>query len=261
VDLPFVTGFRFQMLGTNRFTAVQDFPPAFSNEFEVASASVGLGVFTNGQNCELTGQDPTGVGEVTVRWAQPLAKSSDAASLAFALAFTGSNATVQMDLLAAPGPRILADPVGGLFPVGASVTLACAASSDSPIRYQWQFRGTNLVAATNALLVIPNLLTSGEGDYRVTLVDAQSAVTSAVAQVRLAPGSLIPPLLSRPTMTWQGFALQLQTESGKGYRIQTSANLRAWIDRTNFIGTGSTFRFVDAEVPPTEPRFYRAVSP
>jgi len=61
---------------------------------------------------------------------------------------------------------------------GWDVTLSVAAGSPSPLGYQWQFHGENVVGATGATLTLTNIQSSQAGPYRVVITNAAGTVTS-----------------------------------------------------------------------------------
>jgi hypothetical protein len=69
-----------------------------------------------------------------------------------------------------------------------------------------------------------------------------------------------PPALSGQIQT-QGFGCSISLASGLNYRIQTSSNLSAWADWTNFAPTGLTYSFWDSGATNLPQRFYRVLSP
>lgn len=79
-------------------------------------------------------------------------------------------------------PFILAQPAGGDYTAGATVTLSIDAFRVES--YQWYLSGTNAVAGgTNATLLLPSLQPAQAGNYTVVLSNASSVLTSAVARV------------------------------------------------------------------------------
>ena len=62
-------------------------------------------------------------------------------------------------------------------------------SGTAPFSYQWSFNGTTLSDATNALLALTNVDTTGAGSYTVVVTNAWGSVTSAVAMLTV----LVPP--------------------------------------------------------------------
>ncbi len=80
---------------------------------------------------------------------------------------------------------------------GTNVTLVSAANGNGPVRYQWQFEGTNLPNATNASFSFSNAsLAFGHGNFSVAAQDDASTATSsnAFVFVRIRPGITLQPL-------------------------------------------------------------------
>jgi hypothetical protein len=80
---------------------------------------------------------------------------------------------------------------------GANFTLSASAIGTPPLQYQWQFSGTNIIAATNSSLTVSNAQSSSSGSYTVTVTnnfggDAASAsitVTPAAPRFTHQPNS------------------------------------------------------------------------
>lgn len=64
---------------------------------------------------------------------------------------------------------------------GRSVTFNAAASGSLPLRYQWQFKGVDLVGETNASLTIANAQVVNEGTYRVVASNLAGTLPSEEA--------------------------------------------------------------------------------
>jgi polyhydroxybutyrate depolymerase len=80
-------------------------------------------------------------------------------------------------------PIITAQPVNHTNLVGTTASFSATATGTTPLSYQWAFGGppVDLVAATNASLVISNVQTSNQGAYQVVITNSEGAVTSLVA--------------------------------------------------------------------------------
>jgi hypothetical protein len=72
---------------------------------------------------------------------------------------------------------------------GSNATFTVVADGTAPLRYRWQFNGTNLPnsgrisGATNATLIISNVVPADAGGYRVVVSNSVSVVTSLLAQI------------------------------------------------------------------------------
>lgn len=92
-------------------------------------------------------------------------------------------------------PALASQPVGLTVDAGSNATFNVAAVGNGPLRYQWRFNETKLLAgATNAVLTLTNVQAAQVGDYSVMVLDSLGAVTSAVAPLMVA---------GEPTITTQ----------------------------------------------------------
>ncbi|MBN2505126.1 MAG: lamin tail domain-containing protein [Verrucomicrobia bacterium] len=78
-----------------------------------------------------------------------------------------------------------------------NVTFAVAASSTSPMRHQWQFRGTNIPGATAATLTVSNVQQHHWGPYTAVVTDDIGAVTTAPAWLY----PLVRPVFTQPPVS------------------------------------------------------------
>ena len=85
---------------------------------------------------------------------------------------------------------------------GSNATFTVVAGGTAPLRYRWQFNGTNLTnggrisGATNSTLLITAVVPSDAGGYRVVVSNSISSVTSVVATLTV----LLPPAITlQPT--------------------------------------------------------------
>ena len=221
-----------------------------------------MGTLTNGQGYSFTNRQISGVDQFDVFWEGPLADAvGNPLNLSVGLGYSDTNANVNLTLFSKPGPLLVIEPTGAIIPQGANLNLAVTALSDDLMQCQWQLNGTNLTDGTNTALALRSTQPSASGDYRVILTDSTGSVTSSVAQVVVAPGSLIPPqfVFSAQQITTNGFQVEVRLEPGKAYHLQASANLTNWNSLTNFIAASNTFGFLDPMT--NSSRFYRVTSP
>jgi hypothetical protein len=110
-------------------------------------------------------------------------------------------------IAAAPGP---ANAFLGGVPPGVStppasqsvvryqtIQFSVGATGSHPLSFQWQFQGSNLANATNAILLLTNVQPAQAGAYQVTVYNPAGAVTSTVAMLTV----LNPPLILLPPTT------------------------------------------------------------
>jgi hypothetical protein len=92
------------------------------------------------------------------------------------------------DYISGP-PVILNQPSDQYVNSGQSVTFMVNAGGTPPLRYQWLFDGTNLLAgATNATLVLSNANTNQAGFYQVQIYNDLGSTNSRSALLGVNPG-------------------------------------------------------------------------
>lgn len=91
-------------------------------------------------------------------------------------------------LVTGPGPVITNQPVDLTAMAGSTATFNVDASGEG-LFYQWQFNSNNIVNATNAALVLTNLMVESAGQYAVAVTNVYGAVLSsnATLTVNLVP--------------------------------------------------------------------------
>ena len=77
-------------------------------------------------------------------------------------------------------PNILIQPVSAVTALGTSVTFRVTATGLAPLKYFWQFNGSNITAAVSTAYTLSNPQLSNEGPYRVVITNSLGAVTSSV---------------------------------------------------------------------------------
>jgi hypothetical protein len=77
-------------------------------------------------------------------------------------------------------PNIIIQPVSTVTALGTSVTFRVTATGQAPLRYAWQFNGSNIQAAVSTAYTLSNPQLSNEGPYRVVITNTLGAVTSSV---------------------------------------------------------------------------------
>jgi uncharacterized repeat protein (TIGR01451 family) len=124
------------------------------------------------------------------------AQLSDAGSYSVLVsnAFGSTNSSNVLLTVGVP-PGIILQPTNQTARVRESVTFATLASGTLPLSYQWSFNGTNLVAATNSVLVITNVQLANGGTYAAQMSNAFGLATSsnAVLSVGVPPAIVVQP--------------------------------------------------------------------
>jgi hypothetical protein len=152
-------------------------------------------------------------------------------------------------------PVITLDPTNRTALVAATVNFSVTANGSAPLRYQWQFNGTNLDGAAAETLSLTNVQTEQAGDYCVVVTNSLGSATSAVATLTV----LHYPLLLDPRMTTNGsFAFTLSGDTGCSYLIEVSTNLVDWAWFGTLSNGTAQAEFTDLEASNTSSRFYRA---
>jgi uncharacterized repeat protein (TIGR03803 family) len=134
---------------------------------------------------------------------------SDAAS--YSVIVSNSNRSVTSSIAALTvidPPVITAQPTSLLLLPGATAVFAVSLGGTAPFGYQWQFNGTNLLNATNALYSIPSVGTNNAGNYSVVVTNAAGSATSsnAALTVVLSPQSQTNYAKSTATFTATAFS-------------------------------------------------------
>jgi len=90
-------------------------------------------------------------------------------------------------------PVITSQPANYSARQGGPATFSVTTVGVSPLRYQWRFNATNVVAgATNANLILNNVQATNAGNYSVIVTNTYGAVTSTPAILTV----LLPPIIS-----------------------------------------------------------------
>lgn len=94
------------------------------------------------------------------------------------------------------GLRFIRPPQDTYVLTGGSTNLSVEAEGTGPLRYQWQFNGTNLAHATNTTYAITNAQAAHTGAYAVQLADDFDTLVSppAMLQVTVRPVVVLPPV-------------------------------------------------------------------
>jgi uncharacterized repeat protein (TIGR03803 family) len=104
-------------------------------------------------------------------------------------------------------PIITAQPKNLVVLPGTNVAFGISLTGTAPLRYQWQFNGTNILNATNAIYAIPSVTTSNAGYYAIVITNLADNVTSSngVLTVVLSPTSQTNSASSTATFTATAF--------------------------------------------------------
>lgn len=145
---------------------------------------------------------------------------------------------------------------------GEPALFSVAASSASPLTYQWYKDGIPLAdggpitgATTNTLEISLTSLTNA-GEYDVTVSNACGSLASAVAALSVDTPNLL--LITNLSSMGTTFSFDCLTVNGVDYVVEYKAALddSSWLQLTNFTGTGNPWPVLDSTTNGTS-RFYR----
>ena len=115
-------------------------------------------------------------------------------------------------------PFITNQPQSLVVNAGSNATFAVGAGGTSPLNFQWQFNGANLLGATNATYTRTNVQSATTGNYSVVVANSAGSVTSSIAVLTLgfvddfdgypAPSTVIAPV------TTNGYKIFFGADSG-----------------------------------------------
>ena len=146
-------------------------------------------------------------------------------------------------------PGIVSQPQGQSVAQGTTATFSVGADGQAPFQYQWYFNGTNKLSradnptATNATLVLTDLLLSQSGSY-------SAVVSNALGSISSQPATLVV-FNTNATLLglWrfdQGNGTNVLDSSGlgnNGYLDGENGNVPAWA--TGQTGFGGALRFTN----------------
>jgi hypothetical protein len=109
-------------------------------------------------------------------------------------AIVSSNAL--LTVLVVP-PFISTQPTNQVVYAGDTARFTVGAGGTSPLSFQWSFNGTNLLGATNSILLIGNAQSNQSGNYSVLVANAYGSTNSALVTLTVNPalpsaGELLP---------------------------------------------------------------------
>jgi hypothetical protein len=148
---------------------------------------------------------------------------------------------------------------------GQNLIFSISALGTGTLKYQWNFNGQSVPAATNAVLTLVHATPELAGTYSVTVSDDIGATNSntaeltlhvAAASTQIAAALTTVTGLATPNDTGKQYAFDVSGVAGDSYVVQASANLQDWTAvQTNI----APFTFIDTNVDGTAQQFYRAV--
>src|ERR1019366_10530710 len=104
----------------------------------------------------------------------------------------GSATSIVATLTVLVPPTITNSPHSQAVVQGQNAAFSVGANGTAPFSYQWNFNGTNISGATNALLTLTNIQTTDAGDYAVVVANSAGSATSTMATLTV----LVPPTVT-----------------------------------------------------------------
>jgi len=94
----------------------------------------------------------------------------------------GNTLSIYQNLVPIGGsPFIATQPTNQTTALGSAATFSVVAGGSTPLNYQWNFNGTNIVGATNITLTLTNVQPSQAGNYAVQVVNSYGSTSSLTA--------------------------------------------------------------------------------
>ena len=147
------------------------------------------------------------------------------------------------ELMSVEPPVITTQPFGRAVVPGSDVSLSVeAASFSGTINYLWQMDSAaisaeNVSGTDSAVLTITEFEAANAGAYRVVVDDGSTSTNSVAVQLTLAAT----PTLSLGEVGGESLTLQIPTEPGPSYVVQTNTDLTSadWGDAELYVGDGA----------------------
>jgi hypothetical protein len=155
---------------------------------------------------------------------------------------------------------VVAPPTNQVTSPGRSISFVAAAAGPSPLRYQWQFNGSNLFGATNTTLNVTNVQVSHQGIY--TFI-----VTNAYGTPATFPATLLVQGLTSPQLLSSGQTnalLSFNAVSNQSYSVLWRESLDAgkWTKLADVDAQPSVrLETIFDPLPRADGRLYRIVTP
>jgi hypothetical protein len=174
-------------------------------------------------------------------------------------AATSSTAILTINTAAVP-PKITTSPLSQIVAPGASVTFTVAASSPTPMTYQWQKDGNNIPDATSDNLRLTSVSPVQAGSYRVVVRNAVGSAISASAALTVL-STTNPPVKVALSVKAGNARLTVKGVAGARYRIEYSPSLEpnAWRLLQELALPTSNYVLVTTIPADVGARYYRAL--
>ena len=170
-----------------------------------------------------------------------------------------NNLAVDGSIVVAPSapPTIITQPTNRAVAQGSSATLSVTASTVTGVtNYLWQMNSNTITASnisgatTNSALTITNFQAGNVGYYRVVINDGNNSTNSNNGRLTLA----VSPTIANSGVSGTTLTLQIPTEIGPTYLVQTNSNLAtgSWQTAATISGDGTTKPFTTSITGPPQ---------
>ncbi|MGH7975433.1 MAG: SBBP repeat-containing protein, partial [Limisphaerales bacterium] len=159
-----------------------------------------------------------------------------------------NDAFIAKIVLTPASPEIVTQPTNQDIGVGSTATFNVTASGTTPVSFQWQFNGTNLMdgtsiggassfgIATNSTLTINNAQTTNSGTYTVVVTNGTGMVTSSNAVLTVT--NILPMITTQPMSQTVGVGSSVTFSVGGS--DGTLPEFFQWLkDGTNLVNGGT----------------------
>ena len=122
---------------------------------------------------------------------------------------------------------------------GGMAVFSVLAGGTPPLRYQWNFSGTNLPSATNSSLILSNIQSGQAGNYSVVVTNDAGVTNSVVADLVVLPDHFACGQISSPQFVNVPFTVSLQARY-MGGQLASNFNWAVNLTATNGIPVAPT---------------------
>jgi len=134
------------------------------------------------------------------------------------------------------------------------------AGDTSPFSYQWNYNGTHIAGATNAMLSLTSVQRADQGNYAVLVTNIAGSVTRSAAILTVTNPVFTLSVVSGSSLTASGFTFQVSVPARATYVVLTTTDFINWTPiATNVAVTGNDM-FTDVSTTNCLWRFYRAMT-
>jgi len=173
---------------------------------------------------------------------------------------TGGTTSQVATLTVLVPPSISSQPQSVTAFRGQSIGFTVTAEGTAPLSYQWFFKGSAILGATNSGLAIINSDYSNVGSYAVIITNVAGSKTSSIVTLTLTNPVVALAAAGSGVLGRAGFSFQVSAPPGYTYVVQASSDLVSWKPiATNTAVTGSDI-FTDTDAVNYPNRFYHVSS-